>query len=714
MESLVADNEALKRDVAELQNLLAEAREDVKTMREEVEEVRASNGSMRRISVSRPSHVHTFSWASSFGQAPLSPISRSANQSIQPTDAETRPISPPVSRAASERRYSAICNPRPRYPSSHLNLDTDDQSLRSGTPDFAERKSPRRPLLLLTQSRGIQTDEISWSNLFGPVFRSSTDDGSSATPPTDGRSESSSIADSQTHASTIAAVVDRANNLFQRLSQADARTLSNRLKRQRLAGDVSHLSHATISSILSEAHSLRSHFRGVLEDERAISTCTRRDLRALLSLLREIFVELGQIRVTLNDIILNPSLAPKIAEAAMDPSKGLENGQERSNNATGSSAGGWMAPLSRLFGGVATTSQESKATERPAVPNRSASVSVLSSSTIKQKQVKLVPKLGPALAASTTTVNVEFSGTGVGRSTTSSDLTISTVVNSGIETERSTTPVPGASSSRAAVMGIFAGAPPTPTADPWVFVSERPQRRLRNPQSTIDMRSATLQRPLIKRTSSRLPLQVDAVIDIDSAIQDDEDDDDGESTVPESLLERTLRPRGLSDSSIRSSFLADEEFPRSPAVNHPSVPVSTPISPSRPRTSLPVPGNSSLRQKPYPGSRGSVLKVFSKAFTLPTLSVPAPESTPSNPPSNATTDSTTATNKPDSPLDAGISRATSPRRMNILPSFAHWAATQAGLDADAREEFVGSIRDRIDDDQLGGRRGWLDIQGREI
>ena len=28
MESLVADNEALKRDVAELQNILAEARED--------------------------------------------------------------------------------------------------------------------------------------------------------------------------------------------------------------------------------------------------------------------------------------------------------------------------------------------------------------------------------------------------------------------------------------------------------------------------------------------------------------------------------------------------------------------------------------------------------------------------------------------------------------------------------------------------------------
>lgn len=41
MESLVAENEALKRDIAELQNLLTEAREDVRTLREEMEEVRA-------------------------------------------------------------------------------------------------------------------------------------------------------------------------------------------------------------------------------------------------------------------------------------------------------------------------------------------------------------------------------------------------------------------------------------------------------------------------------------------------------------------------------------------------------------------------------------------------------------------------------------------------------------------------------------------------
>lgn len=37
----MADNETLKRDIAELQNLLLEARDDVRTLRDELEEHRA-------------------------------------------------------------------------------------------------------------------------------------------------------------------------------------------------------------------------------------------------------------------------------------------------------------------------------------------------------------------------------------------------------------------------------------------------------------------------------------------------------------------------------------------------------------------------------------------------------------------------------------------------------------------------------------------------
>lgn len=81
MESLVADNEALKRDIAELQNLLAESREDVRMLRDEVEESRAQvpSGPEEKSKVFsspfKPGHRgHLSSWGASFGQAPLSPL----------------------------------------------------------------------------------------------------------------------------------------------------------------------------------------------------------------------------------------------------------------------------------------------------------------------------------------------------------------------------------------------------------------------------------------------------------------------------------------------------------------------------------------------------------------------------------------------------------------------------------------------------------------
>lgn len=42
MESLVADNEALKKETAELQNLLAESRDDLRNIREELDEAKAA------------------------------------------------------------------------------------------------------------------------------------------------------------------------------------------------------------------------------------------------------------------------------------------------------------------------------------------------------------------------------------------------------------------------------------------------------------------------------------------------------------------------------------------------------------------------------------------------------------------------------------------------------------------------------------------------
>lgn len=69
LESLVADNEALKRDNAELQNLLAAEREELHSLQEELEERRASDTPFRR------GHRFTHSGTSTYHDtsAPLSP-----------------------------------------------------------------------------------------------------------------------------------------------------------------------------------------------------------------------------------------------------------------------------------------------------------------------------------------------------------------------------------------------------------------------------------------------------------------------------------------------------------------------------------------------------------------------------------------------------------------------------------------------------------------
>lgn len=61
LESLVADNENLKHDNAELQNLLADAREDVRALHEEVEEHRAGlqSGSGCKHSIAVISILHS-------------------------------------------------------------------------------------------------------------------------------------------------------------------------------------------------------------------------------------------------------------------------------------------------------------------------------------------------------------------------------------------------------------------------------------------------------------------------------------------------------------------------------------------------------------------------------------------------------------------------------------------------------------------------------
>ena len=418
----------------------------------------------------------------------------------------------------------------------------------------------KRPLLLLTRSRGIQTDSHPYSRSFHvssplPTFDSHLT--------ADAKSESSSATDSVP--SVLSSVLERASSLLHRLVLSDAFTLSNRLKRQHLTGDVSHLSRSTVGTIVSEATLLRSNFRSLLEDDKIITMCTRKDLRALFNLLKDTFNELGELRMTLNDIIMDPSLAHKISEAAMNPSKGLA---EKENPG---GAAGWIAPIVKLFQGG-----EEKPTSSSS-SNTSSHSGLLKlngwggASTTQRPIPRIVPKLSPALSASTTTVNVEFQSGSAGRaitSTHSAHPSTSEATNYG---GQQTSEDEMRAKTSASVMGIFAGAPkPASPQDPWIVIP-KPSRKppsplsrfgdwgIHNSSETGETRSRpgngtlTVGRNTLK-VNAQLSRVVDAVVDVQSPTVAATPSD-----YQATLTHRGLRPRGRSDSSIRTTFLNQAE-----------------------------------------------------------------------------------------------------------------------------------------------------------
>lgn len=417
----------------------------------------------------------------------------------------------------------------------------------------------KRSLLLLTRSRGVQTDSHPGSRSPFPPSPLPTSDSYLTA---DVRSESSSATDSVP--SVLSSVLERASTLLHRLVLSDALTLTNRLKRQHLTGDVSHLSRTTVSSIVSEATLLRSNFRSLLEDDKIITMCTRKDLRALFNLLKDAFNELGVLRTTLNDVILDPSLAQKISEAAMNPSKCLAEKESAGG------AAGWIAPIVKLFQGA-----EEKPT--PSSSSNPPSHAGLLRSATQRPTPRIVPKLSPALSASTTTINVEFQSGIAGRAITSTH----SAHPSSSEAANRRGPQPPEEEMKAktsaSVMGIFAGAPkPSSPQDPWIVIP-KPSRKQPSPlsrfgdhgsrggsetggiMSTPGNGTLTIGRNTLK-VNAQLSRVVDAVIDVQSPTVAATPSD-----YQATLLHRGLRPRGRSDSSMHTTFLNHAEDQSGPS-----------------------------------------------------------------------------------------------------------------------------------------------------
>ncbi|TFY62856.1 hypothetical protein EVG20_g6548 [Dentipellis fragilis] len=662
IEPVITDNEALKKENAELQRLLADARDNLHTLQEDAEEHHGlarsafADGELHAPVVSS-GFIKILADDSSrflYGTAPgpVSPISsefalregrrlprRSSSSeprfqlAQEPMTPETtrRPISPPDSTAPSSRRGRA--GPNRLFPPLRLDHDVE--------PDLEDDSEPLSPidkshglrtLMLLIQHKSVQTDPM--SGVFLPIPSGSGDPFSSTASPHDGRSETSSLTENP---STLTILMERVAQLFSRMSQADALTLTNRLKRQRLLGaDVSHLSRSTVETIISELATLRAHFRTILEDEKIVTTCTRKDLRALFKLFRDMFQELGSLRITLNDVVLNPSIAQRVREQALNPTKAESSANEQETKAASSGPAGWIAPLSKLFG----ASSEPKQT-----PGRSNT----RSTSIARPQPRLAPKIAPATSASTTMVNVEFSGVGTSRAVTNT-FTPATATAA----RSATTPSRNVSQSTHGSM-----------------IPKAPNKLLGQPANR-QLGIATLGRSAGRSASTSghgrgVSRNVDAIIDIQSPIVEEGGD------FNHTLLERTLRPRGLSDSSIHTTFMNHGEE-----------------AAERER-----------REAEQQAQRGqSVLQLFSQKVVGIRSAAAHGHSSPAGAlAASPTTSHFAGSNDAHREQGSGpagadiLPRTTSPRLADFLPDLTSWAGMGQSLESpEAEALFVGSTR----------------------
>ena len=624
------------------------------------------------------------------GHADLKTRRRSGPQNLldirlapSPMDSNTPETarSPTDSLAPSDTKWASFGQTSPR--SSHVSYEVEEDADKDGDASDFEKARPHRPLLLLTRTRGVQTESVSGAHSPSPYPSHLSSVSARET-----HSESSSFSESQS--SHIAVILDRIATLLNRLTQADALTLTNRLKRQHLKGaDVGHLSRSTVSNIVGEATGLRSQFRGLLEDDKLVSTCTRKDLRVLFKIIKDVFTEMGQMRVTLNDVVLDPASAPRISELALNPSKvEAEKGKEGAQGGVAA----WMAPISKLF--APTGRGEFGASERSML-SRSTSSGVTRETT---RPPRFVPKLGPALAASATTVNVEFSGTGVGRSVSSTTSAQPIPVAAPPADVPVTTHGPASN-----LMGIFAGAPQQIEPDHWIVVPTSPST-LRKSKSFMRSHppTATVGRSIGRKNLNRLSQNVDAVIDV----QKPQDSDEEPDFLPP-LLERTLRRRGLSDSSIHSTFTNQGDDGRSTALP-PSSPQRTSFNTANagPSSRLPTwPDRTSVFQaltRTVQNLRASAVGVIPPG---PSTQEPTPNEDPSvpiPPPRVSTVVSVPETPKnvqtpiqaPSTPsrkiVQPRTSRVASPNQGVILPNLTSWAASSVAGD----DPFIASsLRD---------------------
>ncbi|ORY28284.1 hypothetical protein BCR39DRAFT_206519 [Naematelia encephala] len=442
-----------------------------------------------------------------------------------------------------------------------------------------QKKPQRKTLLLLTKHQAVQTDRVDIAvQTEDSRHRTGASIASNETPPQPpAESETSSL--HEPRAGVLLLLVDHLGKILTKLRQADVPTLNKRLKKQHLPGDVGHLSRSTMRNLQQEIAELRDIFRGPGD----LGVLSRKEFSLLLKLLRDVFGELIDLQAIVNDVTIEPRLAKKLQKDA------YRDDDDPDSQAKQGGGLGWIAaPITKFFVTPAGDGAGQEGLPSPR-PGRG-----LEKSKMQAMPVKAAPKLQASTSATTTHVSVEFGGTGIVRrampaapppaqgpsggsaidglpsSPQVDGQTIGRVASSSTEGNLAPPTVrqggPGTlrpSKSRAnrnELLGIFAGAARVPSpigGEPWTVTGEhgtaQGPRPLRAVSSQYFGDGTIRARPSPDGQRQRLSAVVDAVIDTSA------DQLEGESVATPfepPLLERTLRPRGLSDSSIRSTFVS--------------------------------------------------------------------------------------------------------------------------------------------------------------
>ncbi|WFD36646.1 hypothetical protein MCUN1_003533 [Malassezia cuniculi] len=166
----------------------------------------------------------------------------------------------------------------------------------------------------------------------------------------------------------LPALIDWVHRTASKLRAADVDTLTQRLTRQKLAGDVSHLSRTTVNALLHDIDGLREHFRRELERESKLdlprdpdeSLVLRRDFFALLKLFRELLVEMSKLRLCINEVQIAPNDAARLLQQHLGADMSAHIGK-----------GNWLARMFALGGSSESPRHERHERHEPEVAQES-------------------------------------------------------------------------------------------------------------------------------------------------------------------------------------------------------------------------------------------------------------------------------------------------------------------------------------------------------